>query len=193
MKFNEIQGNLITLAQEGMFDVIAHGCNCFCVQGAGLAPQMVKAFATDKFPKECLVDCDERFNTYFKGDINKLGQIDFGVLHKENLGKSVSGLSYAAFNGREYADYEDDFFFVVNAYTQYGTDVKEDGTAAVDYAALELCMRKINHVFKGKHIGLPLIGCGLAGGNWEMVKKIIKTELVDCDVTIVHFTDEYLK
>jgi len=26
----EITGNLITLAKEGHFDMIVHGCNCFC-------------------------------------------------------------------------------------------------------------------------------------------------------------------
>lgn len=32
-----INGNLITLAQEGHFDVIVHGCNCFCTMGRGIA------------------------------------------------------------------------------------------------------------------------------------------------------------
>jgi len=30
-----IQGNLIHLAQDGEFDLIVHGCNCFCTMGAG--------------------------------------------------------------------------------------------------------------------------------------------------------------
>jgi O-acetyl-ADP-ribose deacetylase (regulator of RNase III) len=48
-------------------------------------------------------------------------------------------------------------------------------------------MRKMNAIFKGKHIGLPLIGAGLAGGDWEVIKNIIQTELADCNVTIVHY------
>ena len=58
-------------------------------------------------------------------------------------------------------------------------------------------MKKINSEFKGKHVGLPLIGCGIAGGIWERnlknnpshktVKEIIQTELKDCDVTVVHY------
>ena len=154
MKYQEVQGDLIQLALSSSFDVIAQGNNCFCVQGAGLAPQMVKAFHTDKFPKE---------QEEFKGDINKLGTIDWKEFR--------SGL------------------FVVNAYTQYGFGRNhENGTAIpLDYNALTLCLRKMNHIFKGKHIGLPgLIGCGLAGGDPERVKKIIKTELIDCEVTIVY-------
>lgn len=32
-----IQGNFIHLAQNGEFDLIVHGCNCFCTMGAGIA------------------------------------------------------------------------------------------------------------------------------------------------------------
>ena len=31
----------------------------------------------------------------------------------------------------------------------------------------------MNYIFKGKHIGLPQIGCHLAGGSWDIVKEII--------------------
>jgi O-acetyl-ADP-ribose deacetylase (regulator of RNase III) len=92
---------------------------------------------------------------------------------------------------------------VINAYTQY-----EPGKN-LDYEALTLCLRKINKIFKGKHIGLPQIGCGIAGGIWDVnkfsiidaessrkyvklqqrgfkdVKTIIQEELEDCDVTVV--------
>lgn len=32
-----VRGDLIKLAKKGEFDVIAHGCNCMCVMGAGIA------------------------------------------------------------------------------------------------------------------------------------------------------------
>ena len=78
-------------------------------------------------------------------------------------------------------------------------------TKPFDYEALILCLRKINHIFKGKHIGLPgSIGAGLAGGIWDKndlplkmlealhrnfkdVKTIIQEELKDMNVTIVHY------
>ena len=64
--YNEVKGNLITLALQGQFNVIAHGCNCLSNMGAGLAPQMAKTFGCDKFKME------------MKGpDINKLGCIDY--------------------------------------------------------------------------------------------------------------------
>lgn len=39
-------------------------------------------------------------------------------------------------------------------------------------------------------IGLPQIGCGLAGGDWNKVKEIIKKELKDCFVTVVIYKEK---
>ena len=74
--------------------------------------------------------------------------------------------------------------YILNCYTQfrYGTDQIQ-----FDYEAFTLCLRKINFRFKGKTIGLPLIGAGLAGGDWNKIKNIIKKELNAMDVIIVHF------
>lgn len=149
--YREITGDLIELALKGEFDVITHGCNCFCTMGAGIAPQMAKAFGCDEFFLERNVE---------KGSIDKLGCIDW---------LSKNGVA------------------IVNSYTQYhyGKNHVDGIPNPIDYEALTLCLRKINHIFKGKHIGLPQIGCGLAGGDWNKVKEIIKKELKDCIITVV--------
>ena len=58
-----MQGDLIDLALQGTFDVIIHGCNCFCSMGAGIAhsiqAQFPEAYAADLLTT--------------KGDRNKLG------------------------------------------------------------------------------------------------------------------------
>lgn len=73
---------------------------------------------------------------------------------------------------------------VINAYTQfrYGR-----GKRHADYDAIRSCMRWIKDNYSGKHIGLPLIGAGLAGGDWKIIKAIIADELSGENVTIVHF------
>ncbi|HVT82945.1 MAG TPA: phosphatase [Phycisphaerae bacterium] len=47
-----LQGNLLTLALEGQFDVIVHGCNCQCRMGRGIAlaikEQLPEAYAADQ-------------------------------------------------------------------------------------------------------------------------------------------------
>lgn len=59
----EKDGDLIAMAIEGRFDVIVHGCNCFCSMGAGIA-HAIQA----KFPEALAADL-----LTIKGDRNKLG------------------------------------------------------------------------------------------------------------------------
>ena len=177
-----IKGNLITLALAGEFDVISHGCNCFCTMGAGIAPHMAKAFGVDKYTRE---------NEFYKGDYNKLGTISYGA-HILNWG---SNLPFAENNNlddtlwREIKKRTADLTYVevVNSYTQYGFGRNHDGGSQtpLDYVALELCMQKINHTFKGKRVGLPWIGCGLAGGDKNRVREILERTLTDVELTIV--------
>ena len=164
----EVTGDLIKLALAGKFDVIAHGCNCLSNMGAGLAPHMAKHFGCNTFPME------QR-----GADVNKLGCIDYRtfVIGKDNIWDSAIDENVN----------EDPTITVVNAYTQYryGRNHKDGDKKPLDYEALALCMRKMNILFKGSHIGLPKIGAGLAGGDWNKIKSIIKTELKDCKITIV--------
>jgi O-acetyl-ADP-ribose deacetylase (regulator of RNase III) len=170
MTYNEINGDLIELAKQGKFDVIAHGCNCFCNMGAGIAPQMAKAFYADKMEME---------KQKYKGDINKLGTIDY-----HEVTDTGNELRLSNPNDLYVGDV---LVTIVNCYTQYkyGKNYTDSMAKPLDYEALTLCMRKINLIFKALHIGLPQIGAGLAGGDWERIKQIIQTELKDCNVTIV--------
>jgi O-acetyl-ADP-ribose deacetylase (regulator of RNase III) len=159
MHYQEIEGDLIKLANEGTFDVITHGCNCMSTMGAGIAPQMAKAFGVNQYPLESFGR---------SGDINKLGQIEW------------------------YVERDGPIPFVVNSYTQYnyGRNHIDGDITPFDYVAFTLCMRKMNHIFKGKHIGMPKIGAGLAGGNWQLIHQIIVRELKDCIVTVVIYKPE---
>lgn len=145
-----LQGDLLKLAKDGKFDVIAHGCNCFCAMGAGIA-KAIKAI----FPEAYQADC-----ATVKGAKEKLGTCSFAALQ-------VVG-------GRP-CD-------IVNAYTQYKWKVKG---VKVDYDAVRKCMSWIKQRYTGKRIGLPKIGAGLAGGDWNVIQKIIEEELAGEDVTIV--------
>jgi O-acetyl-ADP-ribose deacetylase (regulator of RNase III) len=95
-------------------------------------------------------------------DINKLGCIDYKEMDDCNL-------------------------TVVNIYSQYsyGSNHKDGISIPFDYEAFTIALRKMNSIFKGRHIGLPKIGAGLAGGDWDTIKNIICKELKDCTVTVV--------
>lgn len=143
-KYVEVYGDLLEQIHE--FDVIAHGCNCFNMMGAGIAAAISK-----KFPAAAEVDAKT-----FKGSYNKLGTFS-NVLITSN----------------------EKHTYILNLYTQF------HGGANLNLLALRMCMHKVNRYFKGKKIGLPLIGAGIAGGDWNVISQIIKEELVDCYVTIV--------
>ena len=71
---------------------------------------------------------------------------------------------------------------IVNAYTQF--DTMGPGIKA-DYDAIRAVMTKIKTDFHGCRIGMPMIGAGLAGGDWKMISRIIDEELAGEDVTLV--------
>ena len=152
----EIKGNLIKLAKEGRFDIIVHGCNCFCRMGSGLAPQIKEHFP-GAWDADASTEC---------GDINKLGNYTFGTQLVHDKNDQPRSLT------------------IINAYSQYKYDAS---TKPLDYEALTLVLKKINYNYKGKHIACPLIGCGLAGGNWTRIRIMIIEQLKDMKVTIVHY------
>lgn len=143
---NYVKGDLIKLAKKDQFDVIIHGCNCFCTMGAGIAKQIKK-----EFPEAYKVD-----NLTKRGDRSKLGSYSFVKL--DNL-------------------------IIVNAYTQYNFG----GRLEADYKAIRGCFKKIKEQFSGKKIGIPKIGAGLAGGDWEKISSIIEEELKGEDLTCVQY------
>jgi O-acetyl-ADP-ribose deacetylase (regulator of RNase III) len=155
-----IDGNIIDLIESGNYDVTTHGCNCFCVMKKGLAPQMAKAFGCHMFPME---------GHMHKGKINKLGTIDGGLIQLDN-GKLIT---------------------VYNSYSQFyhARNMPPNMSTPLDYEALRMCLKKINHIHKGQSIILPKIGAGLARGDWSIIESIIREELEDMDVTIVNYKD----
>lgn len=142
-KIKYVKGDLIRDAEN--YEVIAHGCNCFCNFGAGIA-KAVKI----KYPEAYKVDVATQF-----GDKKKLGN------YTKWVGENIT---------------------VLNLYTQYKYGHSQ---VNADYEAIRSCMKSIKEDFAGKRIGLPLIGAGLAKGDWGTISSIIEEELQGEDVTIV--------
>ena len=71
-KMNKVKGNLIKLALKGDFDVIVHGCNCFCTMGAGIAVAVKSTF-----PEAYKADLGT-----IKGDRKKLGSYSSATVEK---------------------------------------------------------------------------------------------------------------
>ncbi|MEH0020793.1 MAG: phosphatase [Desulfobacter sp.] len=73
----QVKGDLIKLALAGEFDVIIHGCNCFCAMGAGIARQIRATF-----PQAYDADCQTT-----PGDRSKLGTYTHAQI--DNQGTSL--------------------------------------------------------------------------------------------------------
>ncbi|MBU8850049.1 MAG: macro domain-containing protein, partial [Desulfobacterales bacterium] len=71
---NILKGDLIQFALTGRFDVIIHGCNCFCSMGAGIA-KMIR----DNFPEAYQADLKTGM-----GDKKKLGTYSMARIERNN-------------------------------------------------------------------------------------------------------------
>ena len=74
-------------------------------------------------------------------------------------------------------------FTIVNAYTQFNWRGKKNA----DYEAIRAVFKRIKSDFTGLRLGYPLIGAGLAGGDWSIISAIIEEELNGEDHTLVKF------
>ena len=76
---------------------------------------------------------------------------------------------------------------IVNIYSQYDTKGRSLGYMDLDYTALRSGLKAMKEKFSGKKFGLPKIGSDLAGGDWNIIERIIQEELNGEDVTVVKY------
>lgn len=88
-----LTGDLIALAKAGEFDVIIHGCNCFCTMKKGIAKAIAEAF-----PEAFEADL-----TTEKGNRNKLGTYSLASVGKLTIINAYTQFNWHG-NGRK-ADY----------------------------------------------------------------------------------------
>ena len=165
-----IKGDMVASYKNNELDAYAHQCNCFCRMGRGIAPLLAKAN-----PDVRKVD-----NETIEGDRGKLG--DFSVAETKG------------------------FPLLFNIYGQYHWSMyKVAPNRNTDYDALEQGLRNVRDYLQsgiqdpieygvGKNtyepttLGLPLIGCGLAGGDWEgVVLPMIKELFYNSSVVVTIF------
>ena len=149
-----IEGDLIELALNGEFDLIVHGCNCFCTMGAGIAKTI-----QDVFPEAFEADLNTR-----KGSKEKLGTISTAEVQR--VGNRI---------------------IVVNGYTQFSP---AGDSVLVDYEAVSSVFKTIKQNFTGLRIGYPMIGAGLARGDWNIISGLILEQLTGEDHTLVKFKEK---
>lgn len=139
-----VNGNLISLALTGRYYGIAHGANCQNTMKSGIAPKLC-----DVWPQMRKADLATK-----KGDHDKLGTYSTAYCKELNLR-------------------------LFNLYTQFHWTGRKQGKRDLDYKALAHCFHllEVQHTIgvhrSGKPVGIPMIGSGLAGGDWEAIEEII--------------------
>lgn len=156
-----VEGDLVKLALKGKYDAIVHGCNCHHKMNSGIARTI-----REVFPEAYEADCAQTI----KSDRSKLGSYSHANIQYE----------YKRGDG----EIMHDMLTIINAYTQfdYGTDKMN-----VDYDAIRKVFTKINEDYADMNIGIPMIGAGLAGGDWNIISSIINKVTPKLDIHLVEF------
>lgn len=152
-----VEGDLLYMFASREFDVIIHGCNCFHLMGAGIAGQIAK-----QYPQAYLTD----IKSSEKGEKSKLGWWTSCDVNEDNL--------------------DQDSQWVINLYTQfYPGRVDPDELYKTINTGFDRLMR--TGLLKGKRVGIPVIGGGIAGGDYNKLVEIFKThsESHGIDLTVV--------
>lgn len=182
---NIVRGDLLLLGMSGEFDVIIHGCNCFNTMGAGIAKSMKtlfpEAYAADLTTER---GAFEKLGTYTSAVIDCYVDGSTVLNHSTETSLSVSDRTSLRHHG----------LTVINAYTQWrpANNPNSEGPhqSLVDYDAIRLVFRRIKAQFGGKKLAYPLIGAGIAGGDWNVIAQIINEELRGEDHTLVLFSTD---
>lgn len=147
---------------------MAQGCNCFKAQGSGLAGQL------RKFPEIFQADKDYRSGDEGKRQLGlfSVARIPFD---EPSLTKPKKSFSAAV---------------CFNLYTQFdtGTDYRR-----ANYAAIGIAFRKLNDSLSDTNrdrqtLYTHEIGCGLAGGDLDIVIAIINDATPDIDVVMLDWS-----
>lgn len=147
------------MALNGEFNVIAHGCNCQGIMGAGIALQIAK-----KFPTVAAID---RNQITFKEQ--RLGRFTNATV-TNNKGNFLMVFNL-------YTQYQPGANFNLAAFEVSMTNMLR-----------ALKSRKSITRTEAK-IGIPMIGAGIGGGDWKVILKKLKQicELTEMNVTVVEY------
>jgi O-acetyl-ADP-ribose deacetylase (regulator of RNase III) len=82
------KGDLLAMAEQGMFSIIMHGCNCHNTMGSGIARQIRETYP-QAYDADCLTTA---------GDRTKLGTITVSLADNKVGGKFVIVNAYTQYN-----------------------------------------------------------------------------------------------
>lgn len=152
-----VKGDLVKMFMNGEFDIIIQGCNCQKMMGAGIAYQIKR-----EIPEAYLAD---QLYDRFEHNIDKLSNYSYATVRRE--GHPIG--------------------FVINLYSQFlpGKNLDENAILLGFTKLSKKLLSKLNN--KDTKIGIPEIGCGIAGGDWNIIGPKIAEIMKNYNLTHVKY------
>lgn len=160
-----VKGNIVTALIKKDIDIFAHGVNCMGGFGSGLAGEITRRLPIVR----------EAYIEKHKGEGWQLGQTQLvewaGAI--DDTGNILTK------------------FAVMNCATQYNygrEPRKQPDGMYCNYAAIRDCMNEYHETCQIREWlpGVPFIGCGLAGGDWDRVEEIIEDVFNDMTIAVYY-------
>jgi O-acetyl-ADP-ribose deacetylase (regulator of RNase III) len=165
---NKISGDLLKMAEQGHFDYIVHGANCFCTMKSGIAKQIVESYPAVREADSATKKGDrEKLGTYTAASVESPSGQKFTVVN------AYTQYSLARFPGDVVFDY-DAFSAFLNSFS-------------LDLKAVSECEARVIRV------GFPYIGCGLAQGDEQKVVAMIENFSRSCGDCVETFLVRFCK
>jgi O-acetyl-ADP-ribose deacetylase (regulator of RNase III) len=148
-------------------NLIIHCCNDQGRMGSGVALAIL-----NKWPR-----VREHYVRWFKNN---------STMVIKNLDGSIPDGSFKLGN-IQFVRVEIGKTIVINMIAQHDT-VEIDGVAPIRYDAMRECLKKVYNMAVSANaiVNMPyLMGCDRAGGDWNIVEKMIAEELCEKDISVI--------
>lgn len=156
--FRIVKGDLLLMAEAGQFDAIAHGANCFCMMGAGIAAQIAKKWPTvAEADKATEKGAKSKLGTFSQADVPNISGHPVTVYNLYTQHQGGADARYLALRDSFKAMCEDLIHKGIEVLEQSGDN---EESHAADFVQI--------------HIGLPYIGAGIGGLDPKQVEEHIK-------------------
>lgn len=168
MIVDTINGNLITLFDEGLFFRVAHGCNTLVPMGRGIAKSFV-----DRWPE--VQEENLEYKAYWESLWKGKGFVEpfkrfCGTADPVVVDRKCGAIGV-----------------IWNLYTQRGVGYPVEGENRLEY--IREAFSELNEAIAldDAAIGIPLIGSGLAKGKWEDIRAVINEVTPDIEIVAVRY------
>jgi hypothetical protein len=184
MKIKYVVGNLFESIPKGVRAIIPHICNDIGRWGAGFVVPLGNIYPDAKSSYLQWYERKRKVHNKFELGNNQIINVAYGSPSDDPESKDFCVVNR----------------WVVNMIAQHTTSPGPDGRPPVRYAALGSCLLKVARfakeisasrgLFPDVEIHAPMFGAGLAGGDWNIIEKLIQEAWIDAGIPVTIYSLE---